>query len=590
MSQLVKPCLTALVLFTCVCLCSAGPQPASQDPRPADKPIPVLRVTTRMVLVDAVVTDGSGKPVSGLQAADFKVLENGKLQQIRGFSERSPELLRRQAPAAAPPSLPQGLFTNITDYHPEDGPLTIILIDSLNTPFFDQPYMRQGVIQYLQNIGPRQNIVIFTLGNHLGLIQNLNADPGLLREALKRIASDPLLKKQSPREPAAVDRDARARALAQDLLGVGAAYDKEHQIAELERSLADFFPDRAEVQVGDRVSATLEALKRISRSVAAYSGRKNLLWLSAGIPLSKDLLTSGVIGARSYEPEIRETTDLLADNQLAVYPVDVRGLLPNFLPDASSDIERHGTLAGPGAASVIGFRSAMLGASHQAMDYFAEETGGRAYYNRNDIDHGIETSVKDGSAYYSLGYYPDNKDWNGKFRKIEVKVLRKHLRVHYRRGYYAVDQTQHTAEQNKAAGQEFQDAMALDALPETALPVVAYVIPPDKDHKQLRVNIGVDPHAVIFLPQANERQEGQLQFATIVLDGNGNPVTSKANLLNAAMNPQTYAQIMKRSLVVGQTFDLSPGKYLLRVGVYDLNSHLMGTLTAKAEVPAPKVE
>jgi hypothetical protein len=280
----------------------------------------------------------------------------------------------------------------------------------------------------------------------------------------------------------------------------------------------------------------------------------------------------------------------LTTGQVAIYPVDVRGLVPNFLPDAASDVRRFGSFGGTSAAGSISSRSIALGYSHTTMDHMAQETGGRAYYNRNDIDHGIATSVQDGSTYYSIGYYPEDKNWDGRYRKIEVKLARKGMQVHYRRGYYATDSSHVTADEDKQAQKDFASALALDAPASTLLPIVAYVAPPDKDHSDVYVNIGVDPHAVIFEPQMNNRQSGQVEFATIVLDGNGKPVTSKSDILNTELTPETFNKVMSGSLVVRQKFALNPGKYLLRVGVRDLKSTLFGTLIARIDVPAAAQE
>jgi len=565
-------------------------QPSSQQGEEAQQR---LRVVTRMVLIDAVVTDGSGKPVGNLKADDFKVLENGKPQTIRAFGARSPELLREQAEKVAPKHpLPPGLFTNITDFHVEYGPLTILLVDSLNTPQFDQPYMRDALIKYLQGVGPRQNIVIYSLGTHLGLVQNLNTDPQLLQEALKRIKENPKWKNKDSKKAAvpAEDPEARARQLAADLLGVGREYDKERQIAQMEDSVFEFFPDIATQQRDLRVQATLAALKKITASVAGYPGRKNLIWLSAGFPISIDPINNGFSDVRDYAPDVQDAANLLTTGQVAIYPVDVRGLVPNFLPDPASDVRRFGSFSGSRAAGTISSRSVALGYSHATMDHMAQETGGRAYYNRNDIDHGIATSVQDGSTYYSIGYYPEDKNWDGRYRKIEVKLARKGVQIHYRRGYYATDATHVSPEENKEALKDFTSALALDAPASTLLPIVAYVAPPDKEHSDVYVNIGVDPHAVIFEPQMNNRQAGQVEFATIVLDVNGKPVTSKSDILNTELTPETFNKVMSGSLVVRQKFALNPGKYLIRVGVRDLKSTTFGTLIARVDVPAPAQE
>src|SRR6185436_17443391 len=77
--------------------------------------------------------------------------------------------------------------------------------------------------------------------------------------------------------------------------------------------------------------------------------------------------------------------------------------------------------------------------SHATMNSVADQTGGRAFYNTNNIDKAIRESMEDGSSYYTLGYYPDNKSWDGRFRRITVKVARAGVKLHYRQGFFAVE-------------------------------------------------------------------------------------------------------------------------------------------------------
>ena len=72
------------------------------------------------------------------------------------------------------------------------------------------------------------------------------------------------------------------------------------------------------------------------------------------------------------------------------------------------------------------------------------EFGGRtdwrqSSYNTNNLEKAIRDSMEDGSTYYTLGYYPENKNWDGRFRKIAVKVGRSGVKLHYRQGFFAVD-------------------------------------------------------------------------------------------------------------------------------------------------------
>src|SRR5205823_6195886 len=132
-------------------------------------------------------------------------------------------------------------------------------------------------------------------------------------------------------------------------------------------------------------------------------------------------LSNPFANQRQYSDEVRGAATLLTDSQVAVYPVDARGLVGSFMPDAS--MRGPNFTRNPGRLTTqISHAGSSLQSSHDAMNDLAQQTGGRAYYNRNDIDRAIALSVQDGSTYYSMGYYPEDKNWDGKFRKIQVKV------------------------------------------------------------------------------------------------------------------------------------------------------------------------
>src|SRR5262249_27307584 len=87
----------------------------------------------------------------------------------------------------------------------------------------------------------------------------------------------------------------------------------------------------------------------------------------------------------------------------------------------------------------IGRGSEQSISAHATMSSVADQTGGKAFYNTNNIDKAIRDSMEDGSTYYTLGYYPENKNWDGRFRRITVKVGRAGVKLHYRQGFFAVE-------------------------------------------------------------------------------------------------------------------------------------------------------
>jgi MacB-like protein len=133
------------------------------------------------------------------------------------------------------------------------------------------------------------------------------------------------------------------------------------------------------------------------------------------------------------------------------------------------------------------------------MNTLADLTGGIAVYNRNDIDGAVARSIEHGSTYYTLGYYPSNQNWNGKFRKIEVRLERKDVQVRSRKGYYAIDpQTPIDATLSR---QEFLTMMTPGSASATSLPFMVQVNPPTPGESDLEVRFHLEPGVLVFKEQ-----------------------------------------------------------------------------------------
>ena len=108
--------------------------------------------------------------------------------------------------------------------------------------------------------------------------------------------------------------------------------------------------------------------------------------------------------------------------------------------------------------------------------------------------------MEDGSTYYTLGYYPENKVWDGKFRRITVKVARPGIKLHYRAGYYAVEPQSYAKLDTAQKGDDLADAMSLNFPVSTALLFQAMVVPSvgGKQEQGPGSNYAVDPHGLTF--------------------------------------------------------------------------------------------
>ena len=167
----------------------------------------MFKTSARIVVIDVVVTGKNHRPLTGLHQQDFQVTEDGHPQTIHYFEEHS----GAQPVQVSVPDLPPNVFTNIPRVKPGDS-VTVLVLDSLNTPLDDQRRVHAQVLKYLKKPQPGRRIAIFTLGTQLRLIQSFTDDPALLAAALnqgkKGTQASPLL--QSTAETASTQETAAA--------------------------------------------------------------------------------------------------------------------------------------------------------------------------------------------------------------------------------------------------------------------------------------------------------------------------------------------------------------------------------------------
>src|SRR3990172_7571043 len=283
----------------------------AQQAPPPELPATVLRVTTRLVLVDVVVTDKDGKPVRDLTRHDFQIFEDGKPQRLATFSFETPA----RRPPMPPEPLPPNVYTNRPEYRMPPGPLTILLLDGLNTPVQQQAFVRDQMLRYVATqLRPGQRTAVLALSNRAYVLQDFTSDPQLLLEALKKFTVQPSV--QRAREEPDPGGPAEVAAVMAEF-GV-----------DIPGPLERFQTERAAAATDARVATTLGMLRAIARATAGYRGRKNLIWISSAFPFNIVPESADDFDLyRSYADDMRRTAALLADAQVAVYPVDARRLV-----------------------------------------------------------------------------------------------------------------------------------------------------------------------------------------------------------------------------------------------------------------------
>ncbi len=533
-------------LLSCCLLAPASAVLAAQATSLGDQgATTTIKTSTRVVLLDVLVTDKAAKPVRGLKASDFTVLEDGKPQEIRGFEERAPEMAASTGPVAL--NLPPNTYTNYATT-PETGAINILLFDILNTDRQRLTIARQQLLLYLSKLPANTRVALFTLDSDLHLVHGFTDDPQELIEAAQHLSQS-----QHPMY-------SNARGVS-DELGDDKLAGLTHSPA-MYRSVSRFLWSENEGKEESRTLITMEALNQLARSMAVLPGRKNLIWISGGIPFDPTFTT----------PQMQKTATLLSATQIAVYPIDVRGVAFLMADGAAPSTEVFAPYGGS-YDEMSGQNQELLGV-HETMTHLAWMTGGHAYFNRNELPEEIKDIVDSGSRYYTLAYSPKNDKWNGKFRKVTVKAAVPNVRVKCRPGYYAVPDPLGSPDINRT----FSLAMQPTAPISTTLIIKARVVPPEEPAKPTQIDFLVDVHDLSMTELSDHQRAPDVMFVAAVWDAKGKPGGSASATFNQHLTPAQFASLLRTGLQLHQEMALKPGTYDLRLGVVDRQSGKIGTL------------
>ena len=618
--------------WAAVLISLAGPassQQPSSEPSTPTTPAPqpaaaqataTIHASADLVIVDVVVSDAKHGAVRHLTPADFTVLEDGHPQTLKAFEEHAPG---PPPPPASMPKLPPGMFTNYTPAPPA-GALNILLLDKLNTPMEAQATVRDEVLKYLKEVPTGTHMAIFTLTTELRMLQGFTSDTELLRAI---VAGKKGLPGASPLMENAVAGDHPSDENMADEFAdtIGATPGDDPDVATMIQTMEQFEEQLQSYQLQLRVDTTLDALNLLARYLGKLPGRKNLIWFSGSFPISllpepgvqnpfalqaatstAPITQNPFAAVFDKENEFRETVDLLARAQVAVYPIDARGLMNDAAMSTTNTGSRYTRYGqNPGAFTQDESNNFFQTAGeHGVMQQMADATGGHAFVNTNGLKQAIGDAIEEGSSYYSLAFRPSDPAPDGKYRKIEVKLDRPGVALKYRRGYYADDPSapagrKDTKSDAAVAGPynplktalihgapdpmeilftaavrpstaQTQDAAAKD---NTASPKVK------GPFREYTLNIHVNPADVRWQTGDGGAHQYALQFVSFVYDRDGILVNRTENTVRSSIPGAKFSDVLKGVLGYRQQVSVPiKGEYYLRVAVRDLEDNRVGAL------------
>lgn len=530
---------------------------------------------TILVQVPVIVSDKAGTHVHGLTKEDFEVLENGKEQHVSAFEE----VVTSTAPLRSPEKRDGEIHNLVLDpEHPRS--VTIVALDTVNTPFLDQAYGRKQLIKYLADtIDPNQVValVMFT-GGGLKIVHGLTSDPAVLIEALKKVRGElPLLQGD--------DLNAQAAAAAGNLPGGPGLSGSSFVTAPDSRGgingqgtleALEQFVERGDANIARydqqrAIEATMRCFLQMAWSLNGVPGRKSLVWATGSFPFFMD--SPAAVPGGNLTVLYERAMAALAEAQISIYPVDVRGLV-NYSPATDVTLRSDRNLG-----SELQQRAWLQAESIGTLRDFAEMTGGRAFVNNNDLAAGFKRAAEDSTSYYIVGYYLDTKNDKAGWRKLKVKVKRPGAEVRSRSGFLVSNATMNP-DATPRNDLSYAFSSPFDA---TGLPVSLIWREVTPSGAKKKVAFAVHLPATAFTINSADNNHYSIMVAAVA-GQKGSPVDTLSKTLEGEMRPDLLEKMKTQGTRYQTSFELAPGQYEVRVVVRDNLSGRMGSVSTPLTV------
>lgn len=384
----------------------------------AQESVPTLQVETRLVLLDTTVLDATGNQVAGLTRDDFELLIDGKERNIVSFDH---------VQALVPSAAIQNPHAVLDVRHAEEfgsSPLTMIVLDEVNTHFQDSAFAVRSLERALQNQPatlPQATEIFVLKDTGIQLLQGFTRDRNLLLQSLSKVQ-------------------------------VQNAWhlEESHSVGE---------------GVADRLAVSLSSLEEIAHSVRSIASHKTMLWLGAGFP-SVDPTTLTPSVQRMLDKDLKHVTNSLLEARISLDAIDPASTAAGLTE--ITDAAQFAFLEAAGDSS-----STLADPFDKSLDFdlLAPVSGGRVLRGRNDVDRLIGQAVRAGGSYYSIGFKPDSDaEAQAKFHSIEVRCRKKGLIVLGRQGYYSAS-TPFSEDTRDRIQEDMNDAV-VSAVPMTDIKIL----------------------------------------------------------------------------------------------------------------------
>ena len=541
------------ILFAAI---SAAQQTAPAPPTPRGQPPLTFKVDVNYVEIDAQVTDAQGNLVRNLTKDDFQISENGKPQALTVFSTVDIPVEHIDPPLFAKAAIPPDVASNA---RPFEGRVFVIVVDDLHTAATRTGRVRAAARLFVSRyVGANDLVAVVNTSGFSSGAQDFTTNRTL---ALRAIDSA-IGQKADSATSAALDDYYRNNT-------GGIAGD------------STISADSNELERYTKARNTLATMKALANYLDGIHGRrKAVVFFSEGIDYDATNPFAGRY-ARDVQDSMQEAIAAATRGNVSIYSVDPRGVTSGM--DDLIQIQSFPTDNSISSTQLL----EETRVQHDNLRVLSDQTGGFAVLNQNDFRNAFTRILDDSSSYYVLGYYPTNGNRDGKFRRVEIKVLKPGLKVRARNGYYAPKgRTAPTKLEEGKGSPELRDAMN-SPVGMSGLTLHAFAAPlrgpAPKD--AVAVSLEIDGTKLPFKQSPDGLFTDDLEISMYAYDQKGKIQDGAQDVLNLRLKPATHDIVSKGRFRIVRRLQIPPGKYSVRVGARESNSGLLGTVFFDFEAP-----
>jgi VWFA-related protein len=475
----------------------------------------------KLLDLNVVALDSHEQPVNDLTVDDFQVTDAGKPQKIVFFRHREAAL--RQPPKLGP--------NEVSNRGAESIPYaTVILFDLMNESFGSRGTAANEITKALENLPAADYLYLYivTIEGRLFAVHGLpNGEEG-----------------------------------------PDAAHWTKQIKPQLDKALKTVLRNRpVEVDIAIRTQLTFAALEQMGLELSRVPGRKNVVWVTDGVPIGLGPVRSDTGDFVDFTPQLRQLSQALERSGVAIYPVRMVMLGSSDRIGATSDGAGATGGAGTGMQSIA------------TLDEFANVTGGRQGSSK-DIAAALKQAMNDVRVSYQLGYYAPERNWDGKFHKVRVTCKRKGVKIQAKTGYYA------WAVPPGGGSEQAIRAVAGTQFDAAEIGLYGSLTADPKDKHSMQLNVHIDAHDVAF-GQQGDHSDAQLRLALVGYYNDGR--IEGTHVMPFDLHYSAAEREKARSEGISFTQKVAIGDQLgkVRIIVFDRGSNAIGSLTIPMSAPTP---